>query len=112
MPNTWIVDITHYLDARGAIVAAPTPARRLAEHFAAIVGAATSDPQRAATASGVRCRRRPGRRPCPGEIRASITLDDRMDVVWECPACGDEGVISNWQGTLWDCLDVEPADAH
>ena len=112
MANTWITDLTHFLDERGAIVETPVPARRLAEHFAAIVAAATADPCQAATGSSVRCRRRPGRKPCPGSIRAAITLDDRMDVVWDCPACGDNGVISNWHGTIWDCLDDEPVDGH
>lgn len=112
MPNTWIVDITHYLDERGAIIAAPAPARRLAQHFAAIVGAVTCDPHEAKTGSAVRCGRRPGRKRCPGQIRAAITLDDRMDIVWECPACGDNGLISNWHGTMWDCLDAELDDVH
>ena len=112
MPNTWIVDITHYLDERGAIIPAPAPARRLAEHFAAIVGSVTCDPCQAAKGSVVPCRRRPGRKPCPGRIRAAITLDDRMDIVWDCSSCGDNGVISNWHGTIWDCLDLEPDDAN
>lgn len=112
MPNTWIVDLTHYLDERGAIIATPGPARRLAEHFAAIVAAVTSDPVQAATASTIPCRRRPRRKRCPGRIRATISLDDRMDIVWECPACGDDGLISNWHGTMWDCLDTDPDDAH
>ena len=112
MANTWIIDMTHYLDEHGAIVAAPTPARRLAEHFAAIVRAVTFDPCGAATESSVRCRRRPGRKPCPGQIRAAITIDDRMDIIWECSSCGDNGVISNWHGTMWDCLDMDADDAN
>lgn len=112
MPNTWIIDLTHYLDKQGAIVTAPAAARRLGEHFAAIVGAVTCNPCEAAAGSIVRCRRRPDRKPCPGQIRATITLDDRMDIVWECPSCGDNGLISNWHGTMWDCLDAEPEDAN
>jgi hypothetical protein len=112
MPNTWIIDITHYLDKRGAIVSSPAPARRLAEHFAAIIAAVTQDPHQSATVSPVRCRRRPGRRPCPGHIRAAITLDARMDITWECTSCGDNGLISNWHGTMWDCLDAELDEGH
>jgi hypothetical protein len=111
MPNTWIIDITHYLDEHGAIVTAPAPARRLAEHFAAIVRAVTCEPCEAAIASIVRCRRRPGRKPCPGQIRAAITLDDQMNIAWECPSCGDKGLISNWHGTIWDCLEADADDA-
>jgi hypothetical protein len=24
------------------------------------------------------------------------------NIVWICPACGDNGSISNWQRTIWD----------
>lgn len=112
MPDTWIIDITHYLDDRGAIVSAPAPARRLAEHFAAIVASVTLNPYQAATGSTVPCRRRPHRKPCPGTIRAAITLDPSMDIVWDCSARGDNGLISNWHGTMWDCLDVEVDESH
>ena len=112
MANTGIIDLTHYLDEHGATVKLPSPARRLAEYFGAIVRAVTWDPVGAGTKSSVCCRRRPGRKPCPGQIRAAITLDDRMDIVWECPSCGDNGLISNWDGTMWDCLDVEVDDAN
>jgi hypothetical protein len=112
MPDTWIIDITHVLDEHGAIAASSSPARRLAEHFTAIVVAVTYDPCQAASGSTVRCRRRPGRKRCPGLIRAAITLDERMDIVWECPSCGDNGVVSNWHGTMWDCLDADSDDAH
>jgi predicted RNA-binding Zn-ribbon protein involved in translation (DUF1610 family) len=26
-----------------------------------------------------------------------------QDIRWMCPDCGDQGVVSNWQHTLWDC---------
>jgi len=29
-------------------------------------------------------------------------------VVWRCLACGSEGRISNWQGTLWDLSQGTP----
>jgi hypothetical protein len=112
MADTWITDITDYLDERGALVSTPGPARRLAEHLGAIVVAVTREPFKSATASAVRCRRRPNRKPCLGHIRAALTLDGDMDIVWECPSCGDNGRISNWHGTMWDCLDIEPGEGH
>lgn len=112
MANTWIIDMTHYVDEHGAMVTVPAPARRLAEYFGAIVRAVTWDPGEAGRGSSIRCRRRPGRKPCPGQIRAAITLDEQMDIVWECSWCGDNGLISNWHGTMWDCLDADPDDAN
>jgi hypothetical protein len=35
--DTWITDMTHYLDAEGRIVEMPRPAERLAAHLGAIV---------------------------------------------------------------------------
>jgi hypothetical protein len=53
----------------------------------------------------LRCRRRPGRRPCTGVL--SILLDESLeDLVWHCPACGDNGVIRGWEGTFWDNSDI------
>ena len=37
-----------------------------------------------------------------------MTDDDA--VVWHCPACGTEGHISNWQGTVWDLSHGMPSD--
>jgi len=49
MADTWITDMTHFLDQNGAIGVMPDPARKL----------------------------------------------------------GDNGLIRNWQGTLWDCWDTK-----
>ena len=87
----------------------PGPARRLAEHVGAIVTSVADQPREVVAVTGVRCRRRPRRRSCPGEIRAVI--DGESNIVWECPACGDNGVIHHWQGTPWDSGRSErPAD--
>jgi hypothetical protein len=50
----------------------------------------------------LKCRRRPGRKPCPGEIETDFEPDTDT-IVWWCPVCGENGYITNWQGTLWDC---------
>ena len=96
---TWVTDLTHFLDESGTFPPGlPGPARRLAEFLASIVTAATTS--RGSSTPLVRCRRRPGHRPCPGLIAHRVLSDSR--VYWECPSCGDNGFISNWQGTGWD----------
>ena len=95
--RTVVTDLTHFLTKEGAIAPMPVQARRLAEFLGDIVVAATmsnADPHR------VKCRRRPGRKPCPGEIETAFEEDDR--IVWWCPVCGENGYISHWQETLWD----------
>ncbi len=107
MADTWITDMTHFLDQNGAIGVMPDPARKLAKYLASIVAAATNENYYDEdSAVVVHCRRRPRRKPCPGEIEAFI--DPEKDVVlWRCPVCGDNGLIRNWQGTLWDCWDTK-----
>ena len=65
MGNTWIVDLRHYLDPSGAFPNLPSRARLLAEYFAIVVVDATANLDEEPT---VRCRRRPGRRPCTGIV--------------------------------------------
>lgn len=102
MGDTWITELTHFLDEAGSIADMPRPARLLAEFLARIVMSATL----AAAGRGDRgrpsCRRRPNRKPCPGKIENFIDADSDA-IRWECPICGDNGQISGWRGTLWDC---------
>jgi len=104
--DTWICHLTDFLDERGGIAPESGPARRLAEHFAAIVAAASALPSQTVALTSVPCRRRPGRRPCPGRIQAVVT--EESSIQWQCPACGDNGLISCWQDTLWDSRVVGP----
>jgi len=99
--------MTHYLDDLGRIPDLPAPAMRLALYFGSIVESVTSCSPGGSQSSGVRCRRRPGRRRCEGEIRA--ILDARThEVLWSCPVCGDNGVIHHWEGTPWDTRPDRP----
>jgi hypothetical protein len=90
-----------YLDAEGCLVDMPAPARNLANHLGAIVSALTSQPPGELRQTSVRCRRRPGRRPCVGQIWAVIEVDSGL-ISWGCAACGDHGIIHHWEGTPWD----------
>ena len=101
MTGAWIINMRHYLDEDGRIASLPAPARRLADHFGAIVSAMSCLPSEVLVQSGVKCRRRPGRRPCLGMIVAIIEADSEA-IHWQCPECGDGGIISGWEGSPWD----------
>lgn len=104
---TWVTDLSHFVDETGDLPPdLPGPARRLAEHMAAIVAAATTAANQAEAVRPIRCRRRPGHRACPGVIEHRLWPDE--SITWECPSCGDNGVISNWQSTAWDRRVVRP----
>ena len=106
MGDTWIIDMTHFLNEDGMIEPSEGPARRLAEHVVAIVSMASRPEITPPPEYRVRCRRRPGRKPCTGLIE--VDLDPETEsIVWWCPVCRDNGYISNWKGTLWDLSEAD-----
>jgi len=109
--NTWVTDLRHLLDLRDPAVAhkIPAPARNLGEYFGSIVEAVSAgwEDHGELVATMVRCRRRPGRKPCPGRINAVIANDIPGDIEWRCDNCDDRGIISHWRGTPWDLPGVE-----
>lgn len=96
----WIVSLRHYLTGDGAIAPRDGTARRLAEYWAAIVADTTFDVD-SKSPLGVRCRRRPARRPCGGRIASFIDTDSDV-IAWHCPRCADAGCIDGWRATFWD----------
>ena len=101
MGDTWITDMRHFLEVEDTEVGVRGPARQLVEYFGRIVEAATSHPPMFLLNTEIRCRRRPGRRPCVGHIRL-VCNEDEGEIVWECTSCDDRGIISGFEGTPWD----------
>lgn len=106
MGDTWISDMTHFLDETGTIPECQGAARSIRDHLGAIVAFVTSWSSADEERSAVRCRRRPHRKPCPGWICASLDPDSR-EIVWICPICEDRGIISGWEHTPWDLSDLD-----
>jgi hypothetical protein len=107
MGDTWISDMTHYLDAQGRIAPLPARVQRLVDHFGAIVVAISPAHAEALISSDVPCRRRPRRRRCPGTIQGFVALEDRR-IHWTCADCGDNGAISGWEGSPRDTRRTGP----
>ena len=99
--NTWVTDMRHSLDRSGAVADMPGPGLSLALFLGSIVAWVTSGRSSEDPRTNVGCRRTPGRQRCRGEIHASFEADAKT-IAWHCPACGDNGVTSGWEGTLWD----------
>ncbi len=97
MSNTYVTDITHYLDDNGELAEMPGEARRLASFLILLIDAATQVLPARNYDTRIRCRTD----ACTGSIRASVASKDG-EIVWHCPKCGHNGVIRNWQGTKWD----------
>lgn len=105
MPNVWITDLSHFLAADGSIGPKAGPVKRLADYLTKIVADATTTSATIEAPTVVRCRRRPGRKPCDGEIETDINPETEQ-IIWWCTVCGDEGSISHWKGSLWDCSQI------
>jgi hypothetical protein len=99
--NTWIVDLQHFLTSAGTLAELPRPARILAEYWTQIVaqGSNFGEP------ITLRCRRRPRRHPCAGVLEIFLE-QDLEGLLWQCPVCGDNGVVRGWRGTFWDSSDT------
>ena len=106
MGDTWVTDLTHFLDEEGDIAPKKGPVRRLAEHLVAIVTMISRPEMIPSPEYNVSCRRRPSREPCSGVIVADLDPETES-ILWWCPVCLDNGYISNWKGTMWDFTDAE-----
>jgi hypothetical protein len=100
MPNSYVIDIRHYLDEKGGLAKMPDPAKRLAVYFGSIVAWVSRCPEPEAALTNVVCRRSRARPPCYGEVYARLTAGDA--ILFRCSACGEEGTISGWRETRWD----------
>ena len=106
MAETWITDITHFLDEEGNLISEPSQARKLGEFLAVIIVMASYIEPEFPEKYRVSCRRRPNRKPCLKDIVAYVDPETE-DIFWKCPKCGDRGLISNRQGTIWDMTDAD-----
>jgi hypothetical protein len=93
-----VSDPNHFLDLPPDV---PGPARRLAGHLSNIVRAATAGDAGTAWESALPCQRRPASRRCPGRMIV-LRPDAPAPIRWQCTACDDTGVISNWEDSPFD----------
>jgi hypothetical protein len=93
-----VTDLHHFLDLPPDT---PGPARRLAEHLSNIVRAATAGDAGTAWETALPCRRRPANHRCPGRMIV-LRTEPGAPIRWQCSACNDEGVISNWEDSPSD----------
>lgn len=101
MSNYWSLSLRDYLAPNGSFADLSPRARRLAAYWAEIVAQASNYDE----PTTLRCRRRPGRRPCAELLTIYFDVDN-FDVLWFCPGCNDNGRIGGWEGTFWDNSDL------
>jgi hypothetical protein len=101
MTGTWYINATHYLNEEGKIAEMPGPAIALAVFLRSVIGWVTMRHACTAERTNITCRRSPGRRRCQGEIEAYL-LPETDQIIYMCTECGDNSVITGWEGTSWD----------
>ena len=101
MPRTWVTDLRHYLDEETEDFpeGIPGPALNVAIFLASIVAWVTDHFPEGEPHTNIPCRSRRARRRCRGEIVAEL---HGAEIIWHCPLCGENGVISGWEDTVWD----------
>lgn len=94
-----VISLRDYAEESGSSEMGPVA--RFAAYLGRIVATAQAYPAGPIIPSAIRCRRRPNRRRCLGFLDI-VRLDIPREIRWECPECGDQGVIRDWQGTPWE----------
>lgn len=98
-----VSDLRHFLDMSDD---APGPAKRLG----LIVRAGSARPVSTGARSAVGCTRRPGRRPCDGFVM--VFRHRNGEIAWACEGCGDEGVITGWEGSPSDVSQFDDSSIY
>ena len=100
----WVINIQHWLNETKSGPGVPQ-LRLKVKKLAEILTYATSVAAELATDSIPKCWRRPKRKPCKGEL--DIQLNHASGQIhWQCNMCGDEGVVTGWEGLVWNMLET------
>lgn len=114
MVKTLFTKMPYFLTEDGELPVDLTgPGRKLAEFICSLVQSVTSHSFEALVPTGIRCRRRPKRQPCKGEVFAFLN-EEINAIQWNCFICGDNGFIYDWENTKWDMrfIDLIPVRLH
>jgi len=92
-------DLPSFLEPDGPL---PASVIRFTEYLGSIIAGASHSPSSEWQSLKLKCRRRPGRKPCTGLIRVRMGDDSPPEIQWDCPVCRERGIIRNWRGSEWD----------
>lgn len=94
-PEMYITKARHFKGALSDDLA-PKAAQEVAKFIFALVAAGVKAPSGQNIDSRVPCMASPRpRKFCLGILKFSRT-DDPAEILWECPACGKAGTITDW----------------
>lgn len=96
-----VANIQHFLDDDGNVADLPDEAIILVSFLSIIIETASSNYDLPVSFADTICRCLINGQPCLGDIEVWVYTEDNQ-IGWECLECGDDGIVSNWEGTQWD----------
>lgn len=105
--KTFTTNLSHFLTETGCFPHdIPIETRRFAEFLGIIVVVVSGDNYLNFPNTGISCIQQAGKHSCGGIIYAGFAGDlTEENIGWDCIKCGSSGIITDWQGTLWDMMD-------
>jgi hypothetical protein len=100
----WVIDIRHWLNETRSGPAVPQLKLKV-KKLSEIITYATSSANDVPASVIPKCWRRPKRRPCNEALEIDFDASTGQ-IHWYCPICHDEGVITGWEGLIWDMSDA------
>ncbi len=105
----WVIDIRHWLDETKSGPGVPQ-LRLKVKKLSEIITHATSVTAGIPVDEAPKCWRRPNRKPCTGILDIHLNQDTGQ-IYWKCTVCQDEGVVTGWNGLIWD-MSEDPSTTH
>jgi len=96
-----VTNVRHFLDDKGGVADLPKEAMELLTYLGAIIGDATTENPTDIETTEIRCRSVKRGELCSGYIEAFL-YPQSAEIIWQCEECGEEGIITDWEGTVWD----------
>ena len=106
MNRTYVTDITHFLDENGHIPDdLPEAAMQLLDNLGKVIVLATSPSDSdSKTIAKLPCWGIDNNQQCNGTVKVGFDPKNH-NILWACCKCGDNGTISNWENSFWNCID-------
>jgi hypothetical protein len=96
-----VTNIQHFLDDNGEVPDLPPEAQELLSFLAAVVQAATITYGQPMTLLEDLGHPVIGGTSCTGNLEVWVYAESN-EIGWECLECGEEGIVTDWEGTAWD----------
>ena len=94
----YITNIQHLLEASENMPEVmPKESKELIGFLTLVINTTTKYLPQTLTTTNVHC----FVKGCHGLIKTAI-MPKSDEIHWYCPECENEGIISGWQGTIWD----------